>query len=227
MKLKTKYKYSIFLTEDGSHSICLIDKNESFHSRFGAVNESYFIFINTGLNYMIDRKKDVNILEVGFGTGLNALLTYKRAETSDVSIYYHAIEPYPLEYDIYSHLNYPAIVKNEKEIFLDLHQCVEKQKVDLSNNFSFMKSFNEIQKISLKENFYDLIYFDAFNPDLEPDIWSESVFEKIFKAMSQNSVLVTYSTKGIVRRAMKSAGFLVEKLPGPKGKREICRAYKE
>ena len=226
MKSESKYIYNLFFTEDGSHSIALIDQNESFHSKYGAVAESNYIYINTGLNYKTEKIKNVNILEVGFGTGLNALLTYKTSFFDGLNIYYHAVEPFPLESEVYCLLNYPEIVKESREVFLTLHQCVENKEINIANNFIFLKTFEKIQEISLKDNFYDLVYFDAFNPDLEPDLWSESVFEKIFKAMRTEGVLVTYSTKGIVRRAMKSAGFIVEKLPGPKGKREICRAIK-
>jgi len=200
--------------------------DESFHSKYGAVAESYHIYITAGFNFISDERKEVNILEVGFGTGLNALLTYQESLSHNTVINYHAIEPYPLKSKIYSQLNYPDLIKNGHEIFKKFHQCDENQEITIVDGFNFIKSFEEIQEINLRDNFYDLVYFDAFNPDLEPEIWTEAVFKKIFKAMAADSVLVTYSTKGDVRRAMKSVGFIVEKLPGPKGKREICRAFK-
>ena len=201
--------------------------DESFHSTHGALAESNHIYINTGLNHLINDYQNINILEVGFGTGLNALLTYEKVKAQKVNILYDAIEPYPLNKDIYSKLNYSQIINSEEKIFFRLHECNENEEVRMSENFVFCKFLKEIQSVSLKTNFYNLVYFDAFNPDLEPEIWSESIFEKIYKAMSSGSILVTYSCKGSVRRAMKSAGFTVEKLPGPKGKREICRAYKD
>lgn len=227
MNTHNKYSYKIFTTEDSSQSIFLDGLNESFHSKFGAIAESNHIYIETGLNFLLSSKKQINILEVGFGTGLNALITYKTVNLLPVEVFYHAIEPYPLNIEFYSKLNYPFLLNTEVEKFFFFHECNENEEVNLSDNFKFFKSVEKVQLISLKNNFYDLVYFDAFNPDLEPEIWSENVFEKIYTAMSSNSVLVTYSTKGIVKRAMKKAGFLVEKLAGPKGKREICRALKK
>jgi len=199
---------------------------ESFHSTHGALAESNHIFINAGLNYLSNNYQNINILEIGFGTGLNALLTYAQAEAQKINIFYHAIEPYPLNKEIYSQLNYPQMTGVEEKIFQMLHDGYENEEYCLSKNFVFCKSFIEIQTATLKSNFYNLVYFDAFNPNLEPEIWCESVFKKIYDAMTPESILVTYSSKGSVRRTMKNAGFEVEKIPGPKGKREICRVYK-
>jgi len=222
-----KYLYKIVNTADGSDTITLINAAETFHSKFGALTESMHIFINSGLMEIQKQTSCVSILEVGFGTGLNALLTLKHASDNNLNVDYYAVEPFPLPEDIYSNLNYPGLAGVEKDIFKKLHRASADTNMKISNNFTLYPLHEPVQSLVLKENTFNLVYFDAFNPDLEPDMWQEEVFEKIFRVMKKNSILVTYSAKGLVKRNMQHAGFLVEKLPGPPGKREIIRAVKK
>ena len=213
------------ISGDGSHTLFLRGLNEHYHSTFGAINESRHIFIEAGLNYIAQKSDRINILEIGFGTGLNALLTYIEAEKNCLKIDYSAIELFPLEEVIYSKLNYTELIQfqNINKIFLQLHQSTWEQRILLSDHFSLKK-----MKISLKDylpekQYFDLIYFDAFGPDVQPDMWTLDIFRKMATCLIQGGVMVTYSTKGIVKRNLKEAGFIIEKLPGPVGKREILR----
>jgi len=221
------YQFDIFITEDGSHSLKLKNSDESYHSHFGAVAESNCIFIDAGLKPKLLKQEHLNILEVGFGTGLNALLTLKQIKDNNSSIFYHAVEPYPLPPEIYERLNYTDLLETDKNTFYQLHRCKNHQHNEILKNFRFFFDCEKIQNIVLKDNFFDLVYFDCFNPILEPELWETNIFIKIFNAMKSGGILCTYSSKGSVRRNMKEAGFMVEKLAGPKGKREISRAVKK
>ena len=220
------YTYTCFLTDDGSHSLKLNGCEESFHSHYGAINESNCVFIDAGLKPLLKEQMPINILEVGFGTGLNALLTLVQVKDLKNTIYYHGIEPFPIEPDIIKKLNYPDLLGIKKDIFYLLHQRKNAGTAKILNNFILYLDTQKIQDIALKDDFYNLVYFDAFNPVLEPEMWEADIFKKLFKAMKSSGLLCTYSSKGSVRRHMKEARFTVEKLAGPKGKREICRAKK-
>ncbi len=217
----------IFITEDGSQSIINNDLHESYHSKFGALNESMFIFIDSGFNKLLQRK-NINILEIGFGTGLNALLTSTKALNSEIEVIYHTIEPFPLGSGIYNNLNYQELLDQEGKtgIFEQLHEISWNASHKINSFFEITKYKQKLQDILLNQNFYDLIYFDAFAPDIQPELWTQQIFEKIFASMQHAGLLVTYSAKGVVRRNLMNAGFIVERIPGPKGKREIIRAKK-
>lgn len=216
---------SIIITEDGSSSLYVPSLNEAYHSIHGAIQESEHIFIAAGLNAEIfSSMKNIKIFEVGFGTGLNALLTIIYAENRIVN--YHTIELYPLQEFEWKQLNYSVLEKKNKQIFYDLHQSPWEIITNITDSFTLLKNNIAMQNISLSENEYDLVYFDAFSPDSQPEMWSESVFLTIFKAMKSGGILMTYSTKGIVKRTLQNVGFKIEKLAGPPGKREILRAYK-
>jgi tRNA U34 5-methylaminomethyl-2-thiouridine-forming methyltransferase MnmC len=217
--------YEIQLTSDGSHTIFVPDLNEHYHSVYGAINESRHIFTEAGLNFVSQRSEKINILEIGFGTGLNALLSYIEAEKKSLFINYSSIELFPLNEDVYSKLNYTELIKyqNINDIFLKLHQCPWDQEVAFSEYFSLMKMKMSLLDYSPENQKFDLIYFDAFGPDVQPEMWSLDVFKKMALSLKKGGVLVTYSTKGIVKRNLKEAGFSIEKLPGPVGKREILR----
>jgi tRNA U34 5-methylaminomethyl-2-thiouridine-forming methyltransferase MnmC len=221
------YKKRIITSEDGSHTIELIGQNEQYHSTFGAVQESSHVYIKHGLERIAEHKKQINILEVGMGTGLNVLLTYQYAMEHQLDIHYTAVEAYPLEKEIWEQLNYAELInKDFLNIYETIHQSKWNEECLLKRNFTLDKINRPIQNTILNENTFDLVYFDAFNPDLEPELWSEKVFSKIYVSMRSNSVLSTYSTKGIIKRALKSCGFKIEKKPGPIGKREILNALK-
>ena len=216
---------SIIITEDGSSSLYVPLLDEAYHSIHGAIQESEHIFIAAGLNAEIfSSMKNIKIFEVGFGTGLNALLTIIYAENRIIN--YHTIELYPLQEFEWKQLNYSVLEKKNKQIFYDLHQSPWEIITNITDSFTLLKNNIAMQNISLSENEYDLVYFDAFSPDSQPEMWSESVFLTIFKAMKSGGILMTYSTKGIVKRTLQNVGFKIEKLAGPPGKREILRAYK-
>ncbi len=224
------YQKRIISSEDGSHTIELIGKNEQYHSTHGAIQESNHVYIKHGLASISQNKQQINILEVGMGTGLNVLLSFQYALKNHLSIRYTAVEAYPLEKEIWSRLNYVEKIEKEtdlSDVYHKIHSSNWNKEILLGEHFHFTKIDLPIQETQLKPNHFDLVYFDAFNPDLEPKLWSEKVFEKIFEAMRSDSILTTYSTKGIVKRALKSCGFSIEKKPGPVGKREILNAIKK
>ena len=220
-------KFSLITTEDGSHSLYSPELNESYHSVHGALSESMHIFIEAGLNEVIKTKNALNILEVGFGTGLNAFLTRFFCEKMHIQTSYYGVEAFPVSEEIYSQLNYHTVLnKTNQQYFLDLHTAEWDKSVQISENFLLKKHLAPISEVSIPDNFFDLVYFDAFAPQYQPEMWTVGIFEKIYKSMSNEAILTTYCCKGDVKRALKSVGFQIEKLPGPKGKREMLRARK-
>jgi tRNA U34 5-methylaminomethyl-2-thiouridine-forming methyltransferase MnmC len=216
----------IIPTKDGSHTLRNTELNETYHSIHGAVQESEHVFIKNGLGYVLDSgTQTVEILEVGFGTGLNAFLTCKQTRHQPCVIQYTSIELYPLPQVIWSGLNY-ASTAEESTLYAQLHRAEWNKPEVLSSSFTLHKIQSSLQATALPASQYDLVYFDAFAPDKQPGMWTLSVFEQICKSMKPGSVLVTYCAKGQVKRDLKSAGLLVESLPGPPGKREMIRASK-
>lgn len=211
-------------TEDGSYSLKLSDVEEQYHSIHGARNESIHIYINAGLKYWSD-KAEVHILEAGFGTGLNALLTLQ--QKSSQVIHYETIEAFPLSMEEVVMLNYISNMDEEsKRKYYAMHACMADKIIRMNEHFYFRKRIDDIRKVALPESQYDLVYFDMFSPDIQPDLWSESVFQKVYRSLKNSGILVTYCAKGDVKRALKAVGFELESLPGPQGKREITRAIK-
>jgi tRNA U34 5-methylaminomethyl-2-thiouridine-forming methyltransferase MnmC len=215
----------LFVTEDGSHSIRLPELNVCYHSKHGAIQESVHIFIDNGLKCL--NKRNINILEVGFGTGLNALLTFIEAEKNDLQIVYDVVELHPLDSVYVASLNYLSVLKAPQlaDAFSHMHACEWEVAAKISGQFALRKIRGDIRHVELAGK-YDLVYFDAFDPAAQPELWTAEVFRKIYHATKENGILVTFSSKGIVRRAMTEAGFSVSKIEGPKGKREIVRALK-
>ena len=214
-------KKELIITKDGSHSIFVPDLNETYHSKHGAITESMHIFIRNGLQY--HSKNNLNILEVGFGTGLNTLLTLENLNNKNV--HYTTLESHPITEVIYSNLNYYSFTKADKNTFLRIHTSDWEKEIKLSESFTLFKSKQSLQDFISKKK-YDIIYFDAFAPEKQQNMWGEDIFERCFHLLNKNGFLVTYCAKGIVRRTLKSAGFEVENLAGPPGKREITRANK-
>ena len=209
------------ITDDGSHTLFVPKIDECYHSTKGAIQESRHIFIEAGLKQCA--KSEINVLEIGFGTGLNALLT---ALESDFSVRYTTIELYPVPIEQALKLNYPVLLGTESVVLFEkIHSSPWNEKVQISENFSITKLNADFTRTEFDEKF-DVIYFDAFSPEKQPEMWSEEMFRKLYLCASENAVLTTYCAKGAVRRAMKAAGFAVERLPGPPGKREIMRARK-
>ena len=215
----------IFTTKDGSTSIKIPEWNEQYHSIHGAVQEAYHVFIKSGLEYQT--KKDISILEIGFGTGLNCFITYLEALKKNRTIDYTGIEAYPISENEHKQLNFVELLKaKEKSVIFDkIFTSKWEEKVVLTSTFYLTKRLLKFQEINDKD-LYDLIYFDAFGARVQPELWTASIFQKMFDALKNNGVLVTYSAKGSVRRAMIEVGFNVEKTPGPPGKREMLRAVK-
>ena len=213
------------MTADGSTTIHITEWDEQYHSKHGAIQEAKHVFIKNGLSLYANQK--ISILEIGFGTGLNCFITFLEAQKMKLAIDYVGVEAYPLAAEEVDKMNYVDQLKSNKfaGIFNKMHQQDWEVKDEISPDFSLTKRkqfFNEISD----ENKFDLIYFDAFGARVQPELWTEEIFEKMFKALKPDGVLVTYSAKGSVRRAMLEVGFLVEKLPGPPGKREMLRATK-
>ncbi len=219
-------KLQIIKTGDGSDTLFVPELNENYHSVNGALTESEHIFIQAGLNYVFQHNKsEINILEAGFGTGLNAGLTYLEAQKNKQNIFYSAYELYPLDLEIVKKLNYFDFEQKNKKKLVNLHETDWDKAVKISEYFTLLKIKDDIKNIKSNKKF-DLVYFDAFAPEIQPDLWTKKVFENIFNLMNKNGVLVTYSSKGIVKQALRNAGFKVFRLSGPPGKRHILRANK-
>lgn len=220
----------IITTGDGSKTIQLTEWDEQYHSKHGAIQEAYHVFIKHGLHYYNANHKKletISILEIGFGTGLNAFITLLEAEKLNTSINYVGVEAYPVGLNEVQELNYPQqlLAEARSKTFNKIHEVSWEDKHTITTNFSLTKQqklFKDISEI----NVFDLIYFDAFGARVQPELWTESIFNIMFNALKLYGVLVTYSAKGSVRRAMQAVGFNVERLPGPPGKREMLRATK-
>jgi len=212
-------------TSDGSTTIYNSDLNEHYHSCFGAVTESLHVFIKNGLHHL--NKHQINILEIGFGTGLNAILTYEATRESNIQVNYTALEFYPLDSKLISNLNFVDFIQpSQNEIFTKMHECEWNKEVIIRSDFILQKivaDFNQFQF----NGFYDLVYFDAFGPDIQTEMWSETNFKKIYNSLNPGGILVTYSAKGLVKQNLRSAGFTVTRLVGAPGKRHMLRAEKK
>lgn len=215
----------LLITSDGSHTLFVPEIDECYHSTHGAIQESRHIFIEAALKKT--EKSVINVLEVGFGTGLNALLALVEAEGSDKSIHYTTLEKYPVAVEKALLLNYPAMidVKN-KDVFEKLHSSAWNEMVEIVPFFEIEKIKCDFLEFQHKST-YDIVFFDAFSPEKQPEMWTQNQFEKIYVHCNPGAILTTYCAKGIVRRALQNAGFVVERLPGPPGKREILRAVKK
>jgi len=215
----------LIATTDGSHTVLSTETNETYHSENGAINESVHVYIQNGLSQIT--KNEINILEIGFGTGLNALLTYQYALEHTKQINYFSIEKFPLEQEVIGQLNYPEQLNIEKESFLKLHQCKWDNWEQINNNFKLFKRQADLTKFDFsKLNNIDLVYYDAFSPSKQPELWTEEIFRQLYQIMSTDGFLTTYSSAGIVKRALRAAGFKVKRKPGPKGKFHILNAFR-
>lgn len=218
-------KREIIHTSDGSTTIHLPDWNENYHSKHGAIQEAKHVFIKNGLTLF--ENKNVSILEIGFGTGLNAFITFLEAKKLSQTINYTGIEAYPISVDEILSMNYVTELdaENEKSIFDKMHTCDWEQANILTPEFSLTKRKQFFETIDDVAQF-DLIYFDAFGYRVQPELWSTTIFQRMYNALNPNGVLVTYAARGVVKRSLIEVGFTVEKLEGPPGKREMFRALK-
>lgn len=218
-------KREIIQTADGSTTIHIQGWDECYHSKHGAIQEAYHVFIKNGLSSFPNQK--VSILEIGFGTGLNAFITYLESKNLNQNIEYVGVEAFPISATELEGMNYvhELNANDFKNVFEKMHSVSWEEKQIISDNFSLSKRkqlFQEINDISK----FDLIYFDAFGYRVQPELWSTEIFSKMYDALKSNGVLVTYAARGVVKRSMIEVGFTVEKLAGPPGKREMFRATK-
>lgn len=218
-------KREIFQTKDGSTSLFIPEWNESYHSKNGAIDEANHVFIKNGLTLF--EAEPISILEIGLGTGLNALITFNESLNKHQLISYTGVEAFPIDFEEAFLMNYPEKINPKiSDIYQLFHSSEWNVEIKLNSNFIFKKRKQLFQEINDIEKF-DLIYFDAFGYDIQPELWSESIFKSMFNALKSKGVLVTYACRTVIKNNMKSAGFKVEKLPGAPGKREMLRARKE
>jgi len=215
----------LVLSQDGSHTILSDRFGVSYHSKFGSIQETQTVFIDAGLDYIVSRGyRDISILEMGFGTGLNAIMTYQSIK--GININYHTLEAYPIVEAQYSKLNYPTVLsltEKQSNDFIKMHQSASGEKISLSDDFHFTKHIVKIEAFETTQKF-DIIYYDAFAPTSQEELWTPELMAKLYDMCNPGAVLVTYCAKGSFKRALKSAGFTVEALDGPEGKREMTRA---
>ena len=219
-------KRKIVTTADGSKTIQIEGWNEQYHSMHGAVQEARHVFIQAGLLHIT--ANPIHLLEIGFGTGLNALITLMEADKKGLQVFYTGVEAFPVTNEEVSLLNYSAQLHAQEyeEHYLRMHTAPWEIEEALTPFFTLCKQQKQFSEIAA-ENAYNLIYFDAFGARVQPELWTETIFQNMFKVLKENGVLVTYAAKGSVRRAMQAVGFTVERLPGPPGKREMLRATKK
>ena len=222
----------LLITKDGSHTLSIPETGVTYRSIHGAIAEAKHVFIQSGFNTIktLNKKAPIKILEVGLGSGLNALMTIIEAIDQDRPTHYTALEPFPVPYDEIRQLNYPDYISgiNTSDLLKLIHVCESDHDIELHQNFTFRKKLTTLEQFlssTSKEKFH-LIYFDPFAPKASPELWGLPVFQELFYILENGGILVTYCSKGSVQRNMKAAGFKVEKLAGPPGKREIIRAVK-
>lgn len=219
-------KNELIETQDGSHSLLSHQFGVSYHSKYGAVQESRHVFINAGLKArMLLDNTSLRILEFGFGTGLNALLSYQMAEELNRPIHYEGLEAFPISEAFIDQLNYPQQIGIEAGLFQQLHALEWEKEHSISPNFTFKKVQRRFEEVVYSSEF-DLIYFDAFAPNAQAELWEAPLLQKAYTALRPKGYLVTYCAKGVVKRTLKSIGFKVETLAGPPGKREMTRGIK-
>lgn len=209
-------------TKTGEFTIYIEQMDETYHSRDGAISESNHVFIQEGMNKV---DGDITILEVGLGTGLNAILTAQNAENQKRKVHFHTLEPFPVHPTILDQIKYGKILHSEK-LFVDIHEAEWEIKQKITPHFTLHKTTQKLQYVTLPNTFYDVIYFDAFAPKKQPELWQLTIFEKLFSALKSGGILTTYSAAGQLKRDLKSAGFELIHPPGANGKREMTVATK-
>ena len=223
----------IIVTKDGSHTVSIPGLNVTYHSHHGAIQESMHVYINAGLAPVITQHQPViRMLEVGLGTGLNALLSLAEAENARQPIHYTAIELFPLHMQEVEQLNFCTKLNRSdlQPVFKNIHACEWEKDIVLSKHFTLKKIAIDLHHFNSMDDPdpgpYHLVYYDAFAPTAQPELWTKEIFHKLKNLMTTGGLLVTYCSKSIVRSAMRAAGFKVEKVPGPRGKREMVKAFK-
>lgn len=220
-------KLKLILSEDGSHTLYREDIDENYHSGHGAIQEAVHVFIQAGLAPLVGSKRLLTILEMGFGTGLNALLTANFAHLVKQQIHYIGLEAYPVELDLIKQLNYPEQIGGMSETHFNKIHEAKWDGIGVVNNFLTLQKIEQKLEDFIPRKGIDLVFYDAFGPNSQAEVWDINLFDKLFNYMNSDSVLVTYCAKGQVRRDLESVGFTVERLAGPPGKREMLRATKK
>ncbi len=217
----------LLITADGSHTLQLPDAEITYHSRFGAIQESEHVYIGAGLQPFVGNTDPIRVFEVGFGTGLNAFLAYLEAREAKVKVEYEAVEAFPLQKEEYKQLNYAHVLRKRElaESFQMMHQAPWNRNIKIGQLFSLTKHETKLESFSTDKKFH-VVFFDAFAPSAQPELWTDEIMQQMFDLLLPNGILTTYCSKGEVRRSLERAGFLIEKLPGPRGKREMMRAHK-
>ena len=217
-------KTRLVLTEDGSHSLYVEEMDEYYHSKYGAIQESKHVFIKHGLGAI--ERNDVSVLEVGFGAGLNALLTCMESMTLQKNTHYDAIECFPLDGSLIQKLNFSRLLQfKDHQLFLKLHELPWDREHEISPNFILHKMLQDFTRFVPKKK-YHLVYFDAFAPGKQPEMWKEEHLNRLYHALESGGILVTYCAKGEIKRRLKRTGFNVELPKGPPGKHQMIRAIK-
>jgi tRNA U34 5-methylaminomethyl-2-thiouridine-forming methyltransferase MnmC len=221
-------KTEIRQTKDGSTTLFVPELNEHYHSINGALQESLHVFIRAGLEQALQQQSRVRVLEVGFGTGLNALLSLQHVLGQPAAVQYDTLEKYPLSWDLIRDMHFEKFILNPElmDYLPQLHQAPWEQAVALLPNFTLQKIQADLQTHALPGQYYHLIYFDAFAPEKQPELWTDEIFRKLYEALLPGGMLVSYCAKGSFKRSLKAAGFRLEALPGPAGKREMTRAHR-
>lgn len=220
----TVVKREIISTQDGSSSLYVSDMGETYHSVYGAVQEALHVYIKNG--FLLSLKSEISVLEMGFGTGLNFLLTLNEAQNENIKLNYVGVEGYPLESVEWNALNYSGYSLEQGIRFHEIHELSWNEKHQISENIQLTKVHTLFQNFVTNERF-DVIYYDAFGYDFQPELWTQALFENMYAALNENGVLVTYACKGIIKQNLRSSNFKVKRVPGPPGKREMIIAYKK
>ena len=219
-------KLQLKISSDGSHTLYRPDIDETYHSIHGAIQESEHVFIKTGLAPLVKKKGMITILEMGLGTGLNALLTANYSYIAKQQIHYIGLEAFPVEKELIEKLNYVNLIGGASQKYFNAIHDLDWGRVGVINNYMTLQKVEQKLEDYIPRKGIDLVYFDAFGPNFQAEVWDINLFDKLFNYMNFNSVLVTYCAKGKVRRDLQAVGFTVERLPGPPGKREMLRATK-
>ena len=218
-------KREVVETGDGSKTIRIIDLDENYHSSHGALQEAMHVFMKNGLNST--SKLQVNVFEMGFGTGLNAFLTAVIAEETGRQVFYQGVEAFTVSEDELEALGYKTILGEENSsIYSKINEAEWEKVIQVTDNLGVLKNEAKLQDLPLKKEFFDIIYYDAFGPRAQDEMWSVELFQKMYDSLQKGGFLVTYCAKGQVKRNMKEVGFEIERLEGPPGKREMTRAWK-
>lgn len=210
-------------TADNSYTLFSTRAQQTYHSHEGAIMEARHVYVTPALTHFQD-KNELHILEIGFGTGLNAIITLIESQKANKTIFYETIEAYPVPEEIYCKLNYPEILPCNTYTFRELHRSQSDTIVRFSN-FTFLKKNLMIEEY-IPDRLFDIIYFDAFSPDAQPELWTVDIFNKMYNALETNGILLTYSAKGVVKRALRAVGFEVKRLPGAGNKHHMLIAEK-